>query len=174
MLYICSNTISQDITKSGRSAHLQCIEWTIRFPVKYFISLESCNIQLSNSICYIFVALLYLKISPKAAAPLITRILRGPSPFLWHNEQTTWFSVKYLIPLESCDIQLSNSVCYVFVALLYPKISPKAAAPLITSALSYHLPFCGIMGEPDNFLCSILYQWKAVIYSVPTEYVTYL
>ena len=136
MLYICSITISQDITKSGQSAHHQCIEWTIRFLVKYFISLKNCDIQLSNSMYYILVALLYPKTSLKAAALLITGILRGPSPFPWHNEQTTWFSVEYLIPLESCDIQLSNSVCYIFVALLYPKISLKAAAPLISSALS--------------------------------------
>src|ERR1700727_123258 len=122
--------------------------------------------QLSNSICYIFVALLYHEILLKAAGPLITGTLSGPSTLVWHNEQTTWFPVEYLISLESCDIQLSNSICYILVALLYPKILPKAAALLITSALSYHLPFCGIMSEPDGFLGSILYQWKAVIYRI--------
>ena len=120
--------------------------------------------QLSNSICYIFVALLYHEILLKAAGLLITGTLSGPSTLVWHNEQTTWFSVEYLISLESCDIQLSNSICYI----------PVAATPLITSALSYHLPFCGIMSEPDSFLGSFLYQWKAVIYSVPTVYVIYL
>ena len=97
------------------------------------------------------VALLYHEILLKVASLLIIGTLSGPSTLVWHNEQTTWFSVKYLISLESCDIQLSNSICYILVALLYPKISPKVAAPLITSALSYHLPFCGIMSEPDSF-----------------------
>ena len=123
-------------------------ELTTQFSGKYLISLESCSMQLSNSIYYIFVALLYHEILLKAAALLIIGTLSGPSTLVWHNEKTTWFSVVYIISLESCDTQLSNSICYILVALLYPKISLKVATPPIFSALS----------GPSGFLWSTLYH----------------
>ena len=150
ILYTCSITISQDITECGCSAHHWDIdhlpfcgnnEQTTWVSVEYLIPLESCDIQLSNSVCYIFVALLYPKISPKVAAPLISCALSGPSTFLWYNEWTISFLVEYFISLESCNIQLSNSMYYILVALLYPKTSLKAAALLITGILRGPSPF---------------------------------
>src|ERR1700761_7795423 len=35
----------------------------------------------------------------------------------------------YLISLESCDIDLSNGICYMLVAILYPEIWPDQCKP---------------------------------------------
>ena len=143
-------------------------EETTECSVEYLISLECCDIQLSNSIGYIFIDLLYLKILLKAATLLIPGVLNGLSNFLWSNEWNTRFHLDYIISLESSNVQCSNCICYIFVALLNHKISLKAANLLIYGALMDHLAFCNIMiGLPSSLWSTLYYRKPDGPFNVP-------
>ena len=85
---------------NGLSSCLWNDEGTIKFPVEYPTSMESCDMQDTNST------------SVKAAPPMISGALNGPSGHFWYDEGTTKLLVEYPTSLESCDMQGSNSISY--------------------------------------------------------------
>ena len=54
-----------------------------------------------------------LSISIKAAPPMISGALNGPSSCLQYDERTTKLLDQYLTSMESCDVQDSNSTSYI-------------------------------------------------------------
>ena len=54
--------------------------------------------------------------SVKAAPPMISGALNGPSGCLRYDEGTTKLLGQYLTSMESCDVQNYNSTSYICVA----------------------------------------------------------
>ena len=137
---------SKDMAKSGRSKHLQWIEWTIWLsmacamdgPLLYglYYMIRKLWYTAFHDIQYICIDFLSPKIWLKAATPVISSKLSGPSHILWYVQQTVWHCMRYIISLECCDIQLSNSIWYICIDFLSSMEWLKVAAPGISSALS--------------------------------------
>ena len=101
-----------------------------------------------------------LSISVKAAPPMISGALNGPSSCLWDDEGTTKLLGQYLTSLESCDGQDSNSTSYIFVTSVCLSKRPLWWSPMHRMV---HLAVCNMMRGPPSFLVSISHQWKAVM-----------
>ena len=57
--------------------------------------------------------------SVKAAPLMISGVLKGPSSRLQYDEGTTKLLVQYLISMETCDVQDSNSTSYICVTSVH-------------------------------------------------------
>ena len=74
------------------------------------------------------------------------------SSCLWYDEWCSKHPVEYLILLESCDMQLSRSICYKFVTLVYQSKQP------VWWSLKHqmdHLAVVMWMSGPVRFLLSV-------------------
>ena len=106
-----------------------------------------------------------LSISVKAAPPMISGALNGPSGCLQYDEGTTKCLVGYLTSMESCDMQDSNSTSYICVASVC-----QSKWPLWWSLVCWmvHPAVCNMMRGPPSFLVSISHQWKVVMFRTLT------
>ena len=112
-----------------------------------------------------------IHIRVKAAHPVISSALSGPSGCLWYDGWPTKFRKENVISLKTCDIQLSNSMYYILVTSVY---EPKQLFRWPLEHQMDHLAVCKMMSVPPNILLRILYPWKAVICSCPIVYIIYL
>ena len=109
-------------------------------------------------------------ISVKVALLVIPSAANGPSSCLWYDEWCTKHPVENLISLESCDMQLFNSIYYILVTLVY-----QSKQPVQWSLVHQmdNLTFCDQMSGPLIFLLSILHDWK-VWYAAFKWYILYI
>ena len=110
-------------------------------------------------------------VSRRLARPVIRSAWNEPSSCLWYDKWPIKLPFKNIILLESCDMQLFNHRSYIFVTSVY-----QSKRPFQWSLVHQmdHLAVCDMISGPLSFLWSILYHWKAVIYSCPTVYIIYL
>ena len=106
-----------------------------------------------------------------SARPVIHSAWNGPSSCLWYDEWPIKLPIENTISLESCDKQLFNYRSYIFVTSVYQSKRPIWWSPVHQMD---HPAVCDMISGPLSFLWSILYHWKAVIYSCPTVYIIYL
>ena len=71
-----------------------------------------------------------LSILVKAAPPMISGALNGPSGCLQYNEGTTKLLGQYLTSMESCDVQDSNSTSYICVTSVCQSKRPLRWSPV--------------------------------------------
>ena len=107
----------------------------------------------------------------RSAHPVIHGAWNGPSGCVWYDEWPTKLPAENIISLEGCDMQLFNHRSYIFVTSVYQSKQPVQWSPVHQMD---HLAVCDMISGPLSFLWSILYHWKAVIYSCPTVYIIYL
>ena len=102
---------------------------------------------------------------------MISSASNGPCGCLWYDGRSTELPVKDITSLESCDMQLSNSIHYILVTLVY-----RSKQPLCWSLEREidHLVDCDMMSVPLSFQLRILYHREAAICRIPTEYIIYL
>ena len=96
----------------------------------------------------------------KAAPPMISGVLNGPSSCLQYDEGTTKRLVGYLTSMESCDVQDSNSTSYICVASVCQSKRSLRWSPMHWMV---HPAVCDMMRGPPSYLFSISLQWKAVM-----------
>ena len=92
-----------------------------------------------------------LSISAKAAPPMISGALSGPSSCLWYDEGTTMLLVQHLTSMESCDVQDSNSTSYICVTSVC-----QSKRPLWWSPVHYmnHLAVCDLQdSNSTSYIC---------------------
>ena len=101
-----------------------------------------------------------LSISVKAAPPMISGALNGPSGCLWYDERSTKLLGEYPTWMESCDMRNVNETSFIFVTSVH-----QSKWPLWWSPVHWmdHLAVCDMMRGPPSFLLSILHQSKAMI-----------
>ena len=61
----------------------------------------------------------------KAAPPMISGALNGPSDYLRYDEGTTKLLGQYLTSINSCEVQDSNSTSYICVTSYVSQSSPS-------------------------------------------------
>ena len=140
-------------------------EWPTKLHNENVRSLRTCDMQLSSSIYYILVTSVY-----QSKWPVWWSLVR-PSGCLWYDGRSTTLSVENLISLESCGMQLSNSIHYILGTSVYRSKRP------FRWSLEHeidHLVVCDMMSVPLSFQLRILYHWEAAIFRIPTEYIIYL
>ena len=93
----------------------------------------------------------------KAALPVISGASNGPSGCLWYDKGSTKLPVEDITSLESCGMQLSNSIHYILVTSVY-----RSKRPFCWSLEHEidHLVVCDMMSVPLSFQLRILYHWK--------------
>ena len=112
-----------------------------------------------------------IHIRVKVACPMFSSAWNELSGCLWYDEWPTKLHNENVRSLKTCDMQLSSSIYYILVTLVY-----ESKRPCQWSLVHQmdHLAVCGMMGGPLSFLWRILHHWKAVICSYPIAYIIYL
>ena len=133
---------------SGPSGCLWYDEGTTMLLVQYLTSMESCDVQDSNSTSYI----------------CVTSVHQSKQPLQWSL-------VHWMDHLAVCDMQNSDRTSYIFVTSVHQSKQPL----WWSSARSMdHLAVCDMMRGSPSFLLSILYHWNTVICRMQTVYLIYM
>ena len=103
------------------------------------------------------------------ALPAISGASNGPSSCLWYDEASTKLPVEDITSLDSCGMQLSNSIHYILVTSVYRSKRPCCWS--LEHKID-HLVVCN-MSVPLSFQLRILYHWEAAIFRIPTEYIIF-
>ena len=111
-----------------------------------------------------------LSISVKAAPPMISSALNGPSSCLQYDEGTTKLFGQYLTSTESCDVN-SSSTSYICVTSVCQLKQPLQWSPVHWMV---HPAVCDMMRGPPSFLFSISHEWKAVMCRTLTAHHIYV
>ena len=129
----------------------------LSFPLRilYHWKAVICRFSAIDHILYIC----NISISVKAACLVISGASNGPFSCFWYDEWSTELPVEYLISLESCDIQLSNSTHYICITSIY-----ESKWPIWWSLVHQmdHLAVCDMMGGTPSFIMRMLYHWQPV------------
>ena len=112
-----------------------------------------------------------LSISVKAAPPMISGALNGPSGCLQYDEGTTKLLGQYLTSMESCDVQDSNSTSYICVTSVC--LSKQPLRWSLGCWMVYPAVY-DMMRGPPSFLVSISHWWKAVMCRTLTAHDIYV
>ena len=119
---------------------------TTKLRVEYPKSMESCDMQDSDS---------NLSLSVKAAPPMISGALNGPSGCLWYDERSTKLLGEYPTSMESCDMWDVNETSFIFVTSVHQSKWPLQWSPVHWMD---HPAVCDTMRGLLSFLLSILYH----------------
>src|SRR5260370_120440 len=76
-----------------------------------------------------------------------------------------------ILSLESCDMQLLNSISYICVSVVYESKRPVRRS--LVHGMD-HPAVCDMMSGPLRFLLRFLYHWQSVICSFSTVYHMYV
>ena len=87
------------------------------------------------------------------ACPVISGASNGPSGCLQDDECSTKLPVENFISLKSCDMQLSNSIHYIFVTSGYQSKQPVLCSPVHEMN---HPAVCDMMSDPPSFIMKML------------------
>ena len=89
----------------------------------------------------------------RSARLVICGAWNGPSGCLWYDEWPTKFHKENVISLETCDIQLSNSMYYILVTSVY---EPKQPFCWPLEHPMDHLAVCKMMSDPPSLIMRML------------------
>ena len=160
------------MNQSDPSDNLWCIEWTIRpFVIWWVVHQASFWVSYINGKLWYaafqqyIIYMCILSIWVKVARPMISGALNGPSICLWYDEWSSKLPKEFLISMESCDMQLLNSISYICVFLVWDHSSyhkqldgPFHALEIIGRAALTHILRIHIY---------MIYCWKAAYHSFP-------
>ena len=143
-VYICNLSMSvkaAPLMISGAldepSSRLWYDEGTTKLLGQYLTSMESCDVQDSNSTSYI----------------CVTSVCQS-------KQLLQWSPVHWMNHLAVCDLQDSNSTSYICATSVY-----QSQWPLQWALVHWvdNLAVCDMIRGPPSFLFSIAHQWKAVM-----------
>ena len=110
--------------------------------------------------------------SVKAAPPMISGALNGPSGCLQYDERTTKHLVQYLTSMESCDVQDSTSTSYICGTSVH-----QSKQPLWWSLMRWmdHLAVCDMQDSDRTsyILVTSVHQskwplWWSLVFNGPS------
>ena len=166
------------MSQSGPSDDHRCIKRTIwPFVIWWVVHQASWGVSYITGKLWYAVFQQYIiymcihSIWVKAARLTISGAWNGPSGCLWYDEWSAEFPIEFLVSLESCDMQLFNSISYICVSVVYESKRPVQQSPVHGMD---HLAVCDMMSGPPRFLWSFSCHWKAVICSFSTVYHIYV